>query len=95
MSMGMNTALKNAQIVDNANGVLGIELMGAAQALDLRDFQPGTGCDTARAVIREKVDFLDIDRSLAPDHTAMQELTGSCRILEKVEKVVGDLAVGE
>jgi histidine ammonia-lyase len=37
VSMGMNTAIKNGQILDNANGVLGIEFMGAAQALDFRD----------------------------------------------------------
>jgi histidine ammonia-lyase len=43
-------------------------------------------------VIREVVEFLDIDRSLAPDHTKMQHLVKSCRILEKVEEVVGDLA---
>jgi histidine ammonia-lyase len=92
VSMGMNTAIKNGQILDNANGVLGIEFMGAAQALDLRDFQPGKGSLTARNVIREVVEFLDIDRSLAPDHTKMQHLVKSCRILEKVEEVVGDLA---
>jgi len=91
VSMGMNTALKNAQILENANGVLGIELMGAAQALDLRDFQPGKGSCIARSVIREVVDFLDIDRSLAPDHTAMQELTRSCRVLDKVEEALGAL----
>ena len=62
VSMGMNTALKNQQIIDNAYGVLGIEFMGAAQALDLREFQPGRGVDTARKVIREKVAFLDEDR---------------------------------
>ena len=32
----MNTAIKNLQILDNAYGVLGIELMAAAQALDFR-----------------------------------------------------------
>ena len=37
VSMGMNTALKNGQILDNAYGVLGIEFMAAAQALDFRD----------------------------------------------------------
>ena len=95
VSMGMNTALKNAQILDNAQGILGIELMAAAQALDLRDFQPGRGSDAARSVIRETVDFLDEDRSLAPDHTAMQELTRSCRILAKVEETVGNLAAGD
>ena len=46
VSMGMNTALKNAQILDNAYGVLGIEFMAAAQALDLREFKPGKGVDS-------------------------------------------------
>ena len=41
--MGMNTALKNRQILENAYGVLGIEFMAAAQALDFRDFTPGKG----------------------------------------------------
>ncbi len=92
VSMGMNTALKNQQILDNAYGVLGIEFMGAAQALDLRDFQPGKGVDAARAVIRTVVEFLDEDRSLYPDHTAMMDLVKSCAILEAVEKEIGDLA---
>ena len=33
--MGMNTTIKNFQILDNAYGIIGIELMAAAQALDL------------------------------------------------------------
>jgi histidine ammonia-lyase len=32
VSMGMNTAIKNGQILENACGVLGIEMMAAAQA---------------------------------------------------------------
>ncbi len=43
VSMGMNTAIKNGQILDNAYGILGIEMMAAAQALDFRDFTPGAG----------------------------------------------------
>jgi len=92
VSMGMNTALKNKQIIENAFGVLGIEFMGAAQALNLRDFTPGHGSAAALKVIREVVDYLDEDRSLYPDHTAMQELVGSWKILEAVEAEVGDLA---
>ncbi len=91
VSMGMNTAIKNGQIIDNANGILGIEMMGAAQALDLRDFKTGEGVSAARKRVRETVDFLDVDRSLAPDHTAMQALVKSGEVLEAVEKVTGDL----
>jgi histidine ammonia-lyase len=88
VSMGMNTAIKNAQILDNANGVLGIEFMAAAQALDLRNHNPGKGVTTAKNVIRKYVDFLDIDRPLYTDHTQMQILVKSCEILNEVEKVI-------
>lgn len=91
VSMGMNTAIKNFQIMDNAYGVLGIELMAAAQALDFREFKFGAGVTKAKEVIRKHVDFLEIDRPLYPDHTAMKELVKSCEILKEVEKVVGSL----
>ena len=93
VSMGMNTALKNGQILDNAYGVLGIEFMAAAQALDYRDFEFGTGVTKALEVIREHVDFLDVDRPLFPDHNTMKELVKSNRILEAVEAEVGELAL--
>jgi histidine ammonia-lyase len=68
VSMGMNTALKNEQILDNAYGILGIEFMAAAQALDFRDFRPGAGVLAARNVIRKYVKHLDEDRPLYADH---------------------------
>ena len=91
VSMGMNTAIKNFQILDNAYGVLGIELMAAAQALDFRDYAPGRGIAKAKEVIRKYVDFLDEDRPLYRDHTRMKELVKSCEILEEVEKEIGKL----
>ena len=91
VSMGMNTALKNTQILDNAYGVLGIEFMAAAQALDFREFQPGRGTQAARETIRKHVQHLEVDRPLYPDHNTMQALVKSGEILEAVEKVVGKL----
>jgi histidine ammonia-lyase len=91
VSMGMNTAIKNGQILDNAYGVLGIEFMAAAQALDFRDFTPGLGTQTAKKVIRQHVAFLDEDRPLYPDHNAMKALVKSGAILEAVEELVGSL----
>jgi len=91
VSMGMNTALKNFQILDNAYGILGIELMAAAQALDFREYKFGTGVTRAREVIRKHVAFLDADRPLYPDHNKMKELVKSSEILNEVEKVVGNL----
>ncbi len=91
VSMGMNTALQNKQILDNAYGILGIEFMAAAQALDFRDYQFGKGVETAKKVIRKYVEFLDVDRPLYPDHDRMKELVESCEILNEVEKVIGSL----
>jgi histidine ammonia-lyase len=91
VSMGMNTAMKNGQILENAHGVLGIEFMAAAQGLDFREFSPGQGVETARGVVRKHVKHLDQDRPMYPDHNTMNELVKSCEILETVEQAVGAL----
>jgi histidine ammonia-lyase len=91
VSMGMNTAIKNGQILDNACGVLGIEFMAAAQALDFRKFTPGKGTAKARDVIRKYVKHLDVDRPLFPDHNVMKDLVKSGEILEEVESEIGPL----
>ncbi|MCX6146437.1 MAG: aromatic amino acid ammonia-lyase [Candidatus Kapabacteria bacterium] len=91
VSMGMNTALKNEQIIENAYGIIGIELMAAAQALNFRDFKFGSGVKIAFDKIREKVDFLDIDRPLYNDHNTMMSLVKSGDILEAVENSIGSL----
>ena len=91
VSMGMNTALKNFQILDNAYGVLGIELMAAAQALDFRDYKFGKGVVKAHEIVRKHVDFLDVDRPLYKDHNAMKALVKSTEILKEVENEIGSL----
>jgi len=91
VSMGMNTALKNGQILDNSYGVLGIEFMAAAQALDFREFTPGHGTQKAREIIRKHVAHLDVDRPLFNDHNAMKALVKSGEILKEVEKEIGEL----
>ena len=91
VSMGMNTVIKNGQILDNAYGVVGIEFMAAAQALDFRTFTPGKGTAAAREVIRRHVKHLEVDRPLFDDHNAMKALVKSGEILDAVEKTVGAL----
>jgi histidine ammonia-lyase len=91
VSMGMNTAIKNGQILENAYGVLGIEFMAAAQGLDFRTFTPGAGTQKAREVIRRHVDHLEVDRPLFDDHNAMMALVKSGEILDEVERTVGEL----
>ena len=92
VSMGMNSALKTRQILDVACGVLGIELMAAAQALDLREFTPGHGTRAAHTAIRRHVDYLDEDRPLYSDHNAMMKAVQDLDVLEAVENEVGALA---
>ena len=86
VSMGMNTALKNFQIIDCAYGVLGIELFAAAQALDFRNHNFGKGVKIAKNTIRKYIKFLDEDRPLYDDHNKIKEVVKSCQILNIVKK---------
>ena len=91
VSMGMNGALKAKQILENAHGVLGIEFIAAAQALDFRDFTMGKGVRAAHGAVRKVVEHLDVDRPLFPDHNAMAAAVERCDVLEAVEAEVGAL----
>lgn len=91
VSMSMNVALKTLTILDNARGVLGIEFIGAAQALDFRDFTPGIGTRAGHAAVREVVEHLDEDRPLYRDHNAMKAAVHDCTVLTAVEKVIEPL----
>jgi histidine ammonia-lyase len=92
VSMGMTTALKTRQIIDNAQAVLGIEFMAGAQAIDFRSpVKPSKGVQAAYHVIRRYVDRLEEDRPLYDDINALKEVVESGEILEAVEKVVGPL----
>ena len=93
VSMGMNSALKTKQILEVACGVLGIELMAAAQALDFRDYAPGKGTAAAKVAVRKHVAHLDVDRPLFDDHNAMLELVRRGEILAAVEEAIGPLAL--
>ncbi len=91
VSMGMNGALKAKQILKNAFGVLGIELIAAAQALDFRDFGFGRGTKAAHDAVRAVVEHLDVDRPLFKDHNAMAAAVEECAVLRAVEAAAGPL----
>ncbi len=91
VSMGMNTALKNCQILENAWGILGIEMIAAAQALDFRSHRCGSGVEEARRIIRLHVDHLGEDRPLYPDHNTMSRVVRTGEVLDAVESLVGSL----
>jgi histidine ammonia-lyase len=74
VSMGMTAALKLDQVVQNAEQVLAIELMAAAQGLDYRKpLRPARALDAARARLREIVAPLTADRELSRDIMALAE----------------------
>jgi histidine ammonia-lyase len=68
VSMGMTAALKLKQIVDNAEKVLAIELMTAAQGLEYRHpLKAATEIERARQFVRTLVPRLEEDRVIAGD----------------------------
>jgi histidine ammonia-lyase len=68
VSMGMTAALKLKQIVENAEKVLAIELMTAAQGLEYRrPLKAATEIERAHQFLRTLVPRLDEDRVIAGD----------------------------
>jgi len=86
VSMGMTAARHAREVVSNAEVVIALEALVAAQALDLRaPLEPAVGTGAARDAIRARVAFLNADRELGPDIGATVELVRSGALLESVE----------
>jgi histidine ammonia-lyase len=73
---------KADQIVENSRYVLAVELLSAAQALDLRD-RPilGAGTRAAYEAVRSVVPFMAVDQYMAPAVEAVYQLVASGRLL--------------
>jgi histidine ammonia-lyase len=75
VSMGATAALKLATIHDHVRTVLAIELLCAAQGLDLRrPLHTTKPLEAVHAVIRAKVPAMMVDRPLSPDIAAVRAL---------------------
>jgi len=75
VSMGMTAALKARTVVENAKNGLAIELLCAAQALDLRrPLKAGLGAQAAYETIRARVPHMADDRELHRDIAAVRDL---------------------
>lgn len=93
VSMGVTAARHAAQVVSNTQKVLGIEILCAAQALDLGDsLAPGRGVAAAYRALRRRVKGLSGDRYLAPDLKKAEDVVQSGELVTAVEKAVGVLA---
>lgn len=74
VSMGMTSARKLRQLVGHLETILAIELMAAAQAIDLRHAHPlGTGTARAYQMLRSHLPKLTEDRIIANDVTSALE----------------------
>ena len=92
VSMGTIAARQSRDVIQNAADVITIELLCAAQALDLfTNMKPGAGTLEAYRMIRQAVPHLETDRPLSQDIEAMRELIRSGKILAAVEKKIGGL----
>jgi histidine ammonia-lyase len=92
VSMGMTSAIKARQIIENSWSIVAIELMAAAQAFEFRaPTMPSKGCQAAYEVIRKHVKKLEEDRPLYNDINTLTKVARSGEILDAVEKVVGAL----
>jgi histidine ammonia-lyase len=75
VSMGATAALKLATIGDHVRDVLAIELLCAAQGLDLRrPLRTTAKLEAVHAVIRSRVPAMMVDRPLSPDIAAVRGL---------------------
>lgn len=87
VSMGANAARHALEIVENVRHTLAIELLTAAQAIDLRPDGPaklGRGTRAAYDRIRQQVRFLEWDKETAPDIAALAQLIHSGELLQAI-----------
>src|SRR5690606_13353457 len=94
VSMGANEARHVLAMADDLGKVLALELMTAAQALDLRlrqvggDARPGHAVAAAHAAIRERIAFLGHDRALDGDVRAALALVEEGTVLAAARAIV-------
>jgi histidine ammonia-lyase len=77
VSMGANAARHTLEIISNVRKIVAIELITAAQAVDLRLDGPerlGPGTRRVYRLIRSQVEFLEHDRATSPDIEAVEHM---------------------
>ena len=75
VSMGMGAALKLGQVTANTRRILAIELLAAAQGIDLlRPLRSSAPLEALHAAVRARVPAWTEDREMAPDLAAAEAL---------------------
>lgn len=92
VSMGTIAARKARQVLQNAQHVIAIELLAAAQAVEFTDPRGlGAGTRIAYRTVRQHILPLHEDRILAPDIATAARLIRSGELVRNVETAVGGL----
>jgi histidine ammonia-lyase len=90
VSMGMSSANNLPRVLDNVEGALACELLGALAATDFRrPLKSGRGTQAAYDLARERIPPWTEDRPPAPDIAAARELIRSHRLVRAAEAAIG------
>ncbi|HYL27380.1 MAG TPA: histidine ammonia-lyase [Candidatus Nitrosotalea sp.] len=89
VSMGMTSANNLPRVLDNVEGALACELLGALAATDFRrPLRSGRGTQAAHDAAREAIAPWTGDRPPAPDIAAARELIASNRLVAAAESAI-------
>ena len=89
MSMATHAARRLSAMIENAAGIVGIELLAAAQGIDFhRPARSSPGLERVHAAIRSDVGFYAADRYFAPDIEAAKRWVKSGRFAALVNRIL-------
>ncbi len=92
VSMGWSAARKLRKVVDNLTHILGIELLTAARAIELRKgLKPAPATAAVIAELRKVVDPIGPDRFLSPEMEAASSIVRDGVAIAAAKKVVANL----
>jgi histidine ammonia-lyase len=92
VSMGMTSARHARDVVAGAEVVVALEILAAAQGLDLRaPLRPAAGTGAGLQAVRDVVKPLEVDRELGPDIAAVTAAVRDGTIVGAVEAAIGPL----
>lgn len=90
VSMGMTSANNLVRLLDNVEGALACELLGALAATDFRrPYRSGIGTQAAYDAARERIAPLTDDRILATDIEAARTLLRGGALIDAAQKAMG------